>query len=253
MDVAGENPAADAASHPTVSAEYDDGKNAVLDFDAEANLEIASASADPKIDDEFDSQSIRIANPESQSNEGSYGHPEFAIRALDEPTTNAVGVHSDLEFAKTQAWTAWWLGAGALIVAVVCAVPALLELLASQRGFTGPADSWTYYVLLGALIQSAVAMYALNLPDWTTTWIACLTTVGLATLYAMGLALTTFASQEHALVQQLGLLDESYRGKAQPWCFLATCLSLMLAYGYGRFSVRWLQVEKQLLSSRNAA
>lgn len=155
------------------------------------------------------------------------------------------------DFQRDQAWVARWLGFATLIVAAICATPSIVEFIAYYRELTiHPVDVWTYLALLGAIIQLAIGVYAIQLPDWSTSWVASLTATGFAAIYALGLALTMFANQEHSLVHQLGLLDEAQHGRAQAWCCLVMCLTLILAYGYGRFSLRWYQVEKQLHGSR---
>jgi len=142
------------------------------------------------------------------------------------------------------------LGIAAIVVAAFCSAPSIIDQVATRRTGLQPADTWTYIVLLAATIQAAVAIYAIRLPDWSTSWIASLMTTGFAAMYALGLALTMFANQEHQLVKQLGLLDEAYHWRAQLWCFLVMCVTLILAYCYGRFSLRWYKLEKQLIESR---
>jgi hypothetical protein len=89
------------------------------------------------------------------------------------------------------------------------------------------------------LVQCAIAGFAFGVQDWSTQWVAAMTMTGIAALYAAVLALTMFASNDHQFLRDLGLQDEAFRNQAQPWCFLVICLSLILAYCYGRTSVRW--------------
>ena len=137
----------------------------------------------------------------------------------------------------------------AVLVAILSAVPALRAHFAAREVGLSSPDAWTYLVLLGAVIQIAVAIYAVRLPDWSTAWFAGVVATGFAALYALGLALTMFAHQEHQLVRQLGLLDETFRGRAQPWCFLVMCVTLIMAYWYGRFSLRWYHLDQHLAGS----
>lgn len=160
--------------------------------------------------------------------------------------------HSGAEqgFDREQTTAVWLLGLSAVIVAVFAAVPSVLEQVNARRAGLTSVDTWTYIVLLGATVQLASAIYALRLPDWSTCWVMSLVATGVATLYATGLALTMFASQEHQLVGRLGLLDEAFHHRAQLWCFLVMCILLILAYSYGRFSVRWYQTECRLSANR---
>ena len=158
---------------------------------------------------------------------------------------------AETRYDAERGWILFWLGLAAIGVAMLCSVPPAMEHLEGWRGKTlNPVDRWTHLALLTSLVQAAVAIYALQLPDWSTSWFNSLATTIVAAIYAMGLSLTMFADQEHQLVRELGLLDESFNGTAQRWCFLVTCLTLLLAYCYGRFSLRWYSMEKQLSEAR---
>ena len=133
------------------------------------------------------------------------------------------------------------LGVTSVLIAIGCAVPSLVEQMQARQETAGPPDLWTWLVQLGSVIQIGIAIYAMQLPDWSTSWISSVVATLLAATYALGLALTMYASQEHSLVASLGLVDEAFRGRAQPWCFAVMCVTLLLAYFYGRFSVRWYQ------------
>ena len=166
-----------------------------------------------------------------------------------EPNSRLIG--GPTSFEQSQAATALVLGIAAIMVACFCAVPSVVDHLAHWQGETvRPADGWTYLVLLGALIQAASAVYAIRLPHWSTSWVATITSTGVAGVYAASLALTMFASRDHAIVRSLGLLDEAFYRTAQAWCLLVVCISLILAYAYGRFSLRWCQLERALQQSR---
>ncbi len=152
---------------------------------------------------------------------------------------------------RERTWTAFGLGIVALGLAALCATPSFMDPAASWHGTVlSPADAWTYLVLLMALIQAAVAVYAMRLPDWSTSWVVSLVATAAAAMYALGLALTMFADQENQIVRQLGLLDEAFRGTAQRWCFLVMCVTLILAYCYGRFSWCWYREDQRLRETR---
>ncbi|MFK8113679.1 MAG: hypothetical protein AB8B91_15865 [Rubripirellula sp.] len=140
------------------------------------------------------------------------------------------------------------LAVGAIICAAVIAVPSVFEQIEATNLGRSP-DAWTYVALLAVLVQCAIAGFAFGIPDWSTQWIAAMTMTGIAAMYAAVLALTMFASEDHQFVRDLGLQDEAFRNQAQPWCFLVICLSLILAFCYGRTSVRW-RAEEQMVAVR---
>lgn len=152
---------------------------------------------------------------------------------------------------RERTWTVFGLGIAAVGLAALCATPSFMDQVASWQGqILSPAGAWTYLVLLMALIQAAVAVYAMRVPDWSTSWVVSLVATAAAAMYALGLALTMFADQENQIVRRLGLLDEAFRGTAQRWCFLVMCVTLILAYCYGRFSLRWHRADQRLRETR---
>lgn len=172
----------------------------------------------------------------------------FSARGDIRATIQQAGYH----YGRERYWSVVWLGVAALGLAALCAMPPLLDQVASwQSKVIRPADTWTYLVLLVALIQAAVAIYAMQIPDWSTSWVVSLVTTASAAMYALGLALTMFADQEHRLVKSLGLLDEAFHHTAQIWCFLVMCVTLILAYSYGQFSLRWYRLEQRLRETRS--
>lgn len=168
---------------------------------------------------------------------------------LDQPLRGYRGTQPGL--IDDRQWSILILGLASILVAVLCAVPSVMDHYAAREIGQRSADAWTYLVLLGSLVQIAVAIYTIRIPDWSTSWFASLVITGFAAIYALGLALTMFASQDHRLVNSLGLLDEAFRGRAQPWCFLVMCVTLILAFFYGRFSLRWYHLDQQLAASRS--
>lgn len=133
------------------------------------------------------------------------------------------------------------LSVAAIFVALLCSVPSVVEHFnARSVGIRQPAP-WTYFVLLMVTIQISAAAFALRIPDWATTWILCLVTTFVATGYACALALTMFATQSHRLLRDLGLLEEAFKYRAQPWCFGMMCTLVTLALFCGRHSYRWSQ------------
>jgi hypothetical protein len=159
----------------------------------------------------------------------------------------ATARHIAARHDRERRWTVVSLGAASLGMALLCGVPAVRDILAQSRATgTLAAPGWSCLVLLMSLIQLALALYSVQLPDWSTTWIVALATMGIAAAYALGLGLSMFAAADNVFLFRLGLVDEQYHGTAQRWCFLVLCVALLLAYSYGRFSIRWHQLHARL-------
>ena len=177
--------------------------------------------------------------------EESFDFSEFAI--------NEAAIPQALEVQQSQSHGRFLhtilLSIASVAVALLCLAPSVVEQTMTRHlGIRSP-DVWSYIVILLAIIQIGIALFAARVPDWSTVWLMTITATGVSAVYAAGLALTMFADQNHAFVRQLGLLDEAVRHRVQPWCFLVICLGLMLAYFCGRCSVAWHQLEMQRAGS----
>ncbi len=144
-------------------------------------------------------------------------------------------------------WSILGLGLAMMAMAAFSAIPAVRELSAAGDKVT--TDGWSHIVLLIALIQLSLAVYAMQLRDWSATWICALGTTGVAAFYAAGLAMCMLATQDNALVQRLGLGDEKFHGTAGRWCFLVLCVGLILAYCCGRFSLSCRRIDQRMAES----
>jgi hypothetical protein len=137
-------------------------------------------------------------------------------------------------------------------MALLCAFPATQDILAQARASsTVVVDGWSCLVLLLSLIQLALTVYSMQLPDWSSAWVVAVATMAIAACYALALALSMFAADDNFFLARLGLVDEQFHGTAQRWCFLVLCVGLLLTYCYGRFSIRWHQLHARLAAHRS--
>ena len=231
-----------ALNHPVATAWEEQPWSAMQTRDVATPLEMDPMDPEAPIEDELfsEQQSYLIDQVVAEAPAG----PAWVF--VDEETTQTPSART---MSQPQNLSVFLLALAAVIVAMLSIVPAVMDhLAAAQEG--GSPDRWTYIVLLGAVVQIAVAILVTSIPDWSTQWIGALVTTGFASLYALGLALTMFARQDHVLVRDLGLLDEAFRNQAQPWCFFVLCMTLILAFCYGRASLRWYYTEKQVAVAR---
>jgi len=85
----------------------------------------------------------------------------------------------------------------------------------------------------------------IQLPDWSTVRVVSMVTLVLATVYAILLAVTTLATQDHQIIQFLELADK-FGKKATGWSVILLGISSLLAYLSGRISLRWRQAYRLL-------
>lgn len=168
---------------------------------------------------------------------------EFELITATDIEARGEAVHTIADVERTQFYNVVVLAGASILLGVLCLSPSLMEQRVARQFGQRVPDAWSYIVMLGAIVQIGISLFAIRIPDWSTVWLLTVLSTSVAAVYACGLAITMFATPDHELVRQLGLLDESHRYLAQPWCFLVTCIALMLAFWCGRFSVAWYQSE----------
>jgi hypothetical protein len=117
------------------------------------------------------------------------------------------------------------------------AVREIAEYLRSDQ--TLPVARWAWLAILAAVVQLAYAVYAAQLPDWSTAWMATLVGAALAAVYAFLLGLTWLEGADSRLVALLELQDQLVEGRAPRWCFVMLGLLGVYAYFAGRAALRW--------------
>jgi hypothetical protein len=137
-------------------------------------------------------------------------------------------------------WTCLSLGIALAIVGVFGAVPAVLEIAEYARSDGAfPVARWAWLAILAALVQIGYAVYAAQLPDWSTAWVVTLVGAALATFYAFLLGLTLVAGESSSIVAILQLTDQVPEGKATRWCFVMLGILGVYSYFAGRSALRW--------------
>ena len=136
--------------------------------------------------------------------------------------------------------TAIILGLGLIIVAGLFSLPAIRQLIHVQQSLEIlVVDGWVPILLLVSVIQIAFAAYSIQLPDWSSIGATAVFLLLVTGFFSAALAICMFAPEQNSIIQSLGLADEQYHGSATRWCFLSLCMSLLLAFLYGQFCLRW--------------
>lgn len=135
-----------------------------------------------------------------------------------------------------------WLALGIVAVAIVGMIPAMLDIAAHFRVIDSPGVAvWAYLSLWIALIEISYAVYLVQLPDWSSLWVATWVTLVISVVYAMLLGFTYMSRADGWIARALDLSEHLAGGRAAGWCFIMLCLSSLLSYLSGRLSVRWYQ------------
>ena len=144
-------------------------------------------------------------------------------------------------------------------VALLSVWPALDQLSAHLRAVNGqPLDRWVALVLVIGIVQLAYVVYLVQLPDWSTVWMATLTHAAITFGYALilgvscadALGWSTLGAQEYGLASYLGFADEMYSRRAIPWSATMLCLFGLLTYGCGRTALCWTKRFQAALALR---
>ena len=135
-----------------------------------------------------------------------------------------------------------WLAMGIAAVAIIGMIPALFDIAAHFRVIDSPGVAvWAYLSLWIALIEISYAVYLVQLPDWSSLWVATWVTLVISVVYAMLLGFTYLSRTDGWVARALDLSDHLAGGRAAGWCFIMLCLTSLLSYLSGRLSVRWYQ------------
>ena len=139
------------------------------------------------------------------------------------------------------------LGICTLLAAWFGAIPAIVHLV-HQLGDTGAPGIpiWVHAVFLIAGIESAYALYVVQLPDWSTVRVVGLAALVLAAAYALFAGVSVLADEQNRLVRWFGLADRVYGHTVTGWCLVMLTVNGLLAYCAGQWSLRW-----QRTSGRN--
>jgi hypothetical protein len=137
-------------------------------------------------------------------------------------------------------WTSYSVGVSLALIGLFGAVPAMMEMVEyAHSDQTIPIAHWAWLAVLAALVQLAYGFYAVQLPDWSTAWVATVVGAALAACYAFLLGLTFVVGSQSRLISLLDLDDQLAEGRAGRWCFAMLGILGLYAYFSGRAALRW--------------
>ena len=144
-------------------------------------------------------------------------------------------------------------GIALVLVAFFGVVPALAHVVRLPAADAAPGlGRWIHLSLLLGGLQLAYAVYVLQLPDWSTVWTVALVSLLVAAGYAMLASIALLASDEHPVLQWLGLAHRSLGRRLAGWCVVMLSLTGLVAYAGGQLSLRWYRRERRLAAARRA-
>jgi hypothetical protein len=133
----------------------------------------------------------------------------------------------------------YWLAAGVAGMAVLSfALIAGDVVLDAQEPRPSGVAAWGLMLLLLGIVQGAYALYLVQLPDWSTVWVASIMMLVTAAGFAMLLAVLALGGGNTPLAAALQL-DEFEDQRPELLCLIMLALSGLLSYLLGRASYRW--------------
>jgi ribosomal protein S27E len=170
---------------------------------------------------------------------------------LPQRTSPGTGRPTAREHDATRRSAVYQFGVATILVAWLGMVPAVIHLLQPLTGVaaTGAARWWPFLLLIGG-VQVAYAMYAMQLPDWSTVWMTSLFSLLLAAAYAMLVGIALLADEQHPVLQGLGLTDRLSSRRLACWCVVMLTVTGLLAYFGGQLALRWQRVDQRLHAAR---
>jgi hypothetical protein len=148
--------------------------------------------------------------------------------------------------------TVWCLAAAMIAAALFSTVPAVagvLEYLQYRDAPDAPfVGRWALAILLVAMVQASYGVLLIQVSDWSAVWVATLSLLAVAAMYAMALGLVLVASPSGWLVgpEGLQLADKLTGGKAALWCLCMVSMLTILAFFAGRLCLQWQRAEAVL-------
>lgn len=124
-------------------------------------------------------------------------------------------------------------------LALLTALPAVTDLIEHLRAAKSPGIAgWAGASLLVALVQVALAVYAVQLPDASALRLIAAALLVVSMSYAGLLGLTLFASPDARFIRWLELSEAQYHGTARWYCFAMASAASGLTFLIGRASFR---------------
>lgn len=171
-------------------------------------------------------ESVAASAPPEEAAEPAAPQPEVAVRGY--------------EPERERRWTCFSLGVSLALIGLFGALPAVLEIAEyAQSDQMLPVARWAWLAILAAVVQIGYAVYAAQLPDWSTAWVVTLAGATLAAMYAALFGLTLVAGEESRIITLLELEDQLPDGRATRWCFVMLGVLGLFAYFGGRSAARW--------------
>jgi hypothetical protein len=133
------------------------------------------------------------------------------------------GYRADVGKVTTVRWLALFLA----VVAILGAIPALLD----RNHFY----VWSHAILFISALQLLYVFWMFTMPDWSTVWVLMLVFAVTAALYGFGLALTFLMPMQSAMPFEL----QPVRDSAPIWCAVMLLFTFLGAFLCGRYSFRW--------------
>ena len=97
------------------------------------------------------------------------------------------------------------------------------------------APGWARIVVLLAVVQAAYIAWMLNVPDWSSVWVAMLVFAAVSTLYGTATAIALATPIDQPML--LGMTE--VRHSAGAWCGSVLLVMSLATYLCGRTSAQW--------------
>jgi hypothetical protein len=165
--------------------------------------------------------------------------------ATPSPAVERRGVIHDAAKRRAVYWLAMFVSGIALVNFSLFVADAVLD--AQELRPTG-VSNWAFVLLLIGLVQGVYAFYLVQLPDWSTVWVASIVMLIAAAAHAMLLTVLALGGGNTPLAAGLQL-DEFADQRPELVCLIMLSLTGLLSYLLGRASFRWRKNEAQLAAT----
>jgi hypothetical protein len=158
--------------------------------------------------------------------------PAIVVDTLVEARAN-LRIDHDRRMVQAIAWSL-------ALLALLNAVPVAIAFLRPEEPGATHLERWALGIMLLGILQLCYAIYLLQVPDWSSTRVVSVVTLGIATAYAIAAGTRMLASPGNRVMEFLELDGNLFSSRQETlWCFAMVLLTGTLSYLAGRASTQW--------------
>jgi len=155
--------------------------------------------------------------------------------------TPATSRFAPTTWSSNRVWHVRLLALSLVAVAIIAALPAVGNLLASVPASESiQQHRWVHLMLLITIVQLGLAVFLVLYVDWSTLWAVAIANLLFVGVYAGLFAIRILAESTNEIISYLQLdLEEAPPSKQAMWFMLVILMFVTQSFFTGRYARRW--------------